>query len=265
MSATLKNIIIAVTGASGAIYARQVVEMLLASGQVGRLALVFTTNGEAVSRYEGVGFGGDGLRDEVTSASGCGERSGERLRSTGRKAGVNRRQVEYCRTCSDSRDAKEEDEVRRTFSATASAAERASGPCAGDLSSDPRVEIFDNDDMFASIASGSARWDAMAVVPCSMGMLGRIASGVSDDLISRAADVMLKERRRLVLVPRETPLGLIHLRNMTAVTEAGAVVLPAAPSFYSRPGSVEELCATVSERVVSLLGVGTPGYEWKGL
>ena len=130
---------------------------------------------------------------------------------------------------------------------------------------DPRVEVFDNGDMFASVASGSAVWDAMAVVPCSMGTLGRIASGASDSLITRAADVMLKERRPLALVVRETPLNLIHLRNMVTVTEAGGVVLPASPSFYSRPGSVEELCSTVSQRVAAILGVDTPKYEWQGL
>ena len=102
----------------------------------------------------------------------------------------------------------------------------------------------------------------MAVVPCSMGMAGRIASGVSDSLASRAADVMLKERRRLVFVVRETPLSLIHLRNMTALTEAGAVILPACPSFYAGAQDVEALCGTVADRAVALLGVDAEHYEW---
>ena len=93
----------------------------------------------------------------------------------------------------------------------------------------------------------------MIVVPCSVGTAGRIASGVSQTLIERAADVMLKERRRLILVVRETPLSLIHLRNLTALAECGAVVLPAAPSFYARPADIESLCATVTERIVALV------------
>ena len=111
-------------------------------------------------------------------------------------------------------------------------------------------------------ASGSARYDAMIVVPCSVGTAGRIASGVSQTLIERAADVMLKERRRLILVVRETPLSLIHLRNLTALAECGAVVLPAAPSFYARPADIESLCATVTERIVALVCPEAEHYEW---
>ena len=130
------------------------------------------------------------------------------------------------------------------------------------LPASPKIVRYDNADMFSPAASGSARFDAMIIVPASMGSVGRIASGVSLSLIERAADVMLKERRRLVLVVRETPLSLIHLRNMTALTEAGAVVLPASPSFYSRPADIEGLCRTVTERVLALLGIETQGYEW---
>jgi flavin prenyltransferase len=111
------------------------------------------------------------------------------------------------------------------------------------------------DDFRAPFASGSAGWDAMVVIPCSTGGLARIAHGISEDLIGRAADVMLKERRRLVLVVRETPLSLVHLENMLAVTRAGAVVLPAAPSFYSRPDTVEALLDTVIGRVLDQLGI----------
>jgi 4-hydroxy-3-polyprenylbenzoate decarboxylase len=110
-------------------------------------------------------------------------------------------------------------------------------------------------DFRAPFASGSAGWQAMVVVPCSTGGLARIAHGISDDLIGRAADVMLKERRKLVLVVRETPLSIIHLENMVAVTRAGAVVLPASPSFYSHPATVDALIDTVVGRVLDQVGI----------
>jgi 4-hydroxy-3-polyprenylbenzoate decarboxylase len=112
---------------------------------------------------------------------------------------------------------------------------------------------WDARDFRAPFASGSAGFDAMVVIPCSMAGLGRIAHGVSEDLIGRAADVMLKERRQLILVARDTPLSLIHLENMTAVTRAGAVVMPAMPSFYGRPQTIEELLDTVVGRVLDHL------------
>ena len=104
--------------------------------------------------------------------------------------------------------------------------------------------------------------DGMAVVPSTVGTVGRVAAGTAQSLIERAADVMLKERRRLVFVVRETPLSLIHLRNMAALTEAGAVILPASPSFYAAPQGVEELCGTVADRAAALLGVDISRYEW---
>ena len=180
------KIIVAVTAASGAIYARQLLEQLVASPQVESIALIFSTNAEAVAETEGVTL-------------------------------------------------PESDKITR----------------------------YANDNLFASPASGSARWDAMVIVPSSVGTVGRVAAGVSQTLIERAADVMLKERRRLVVVVRETPLSLIHLRNMTTLTEAGAIVLPASPSFYSRPTDIEELCSTVTERIVSLLGIDAPHFEWQ--
>lgn len=109
--------------------------------------------------------------------------------------------------------------------------------------------------MNAPFASGSNAFDAMVVIPCSMGTLGRIAHGTSDDLLLRAADVMLKERRRLVLVPRETPLNLVHLRNLELLHLAGATILPANPSFYSRPATVEAVADTVVARVLDHLGI----------
>jgi len=119
----------------------------------------------------------------------------------------------------------------------------------------PNIIFLNPGDYFTPPASGSFRHDGMVIIPCSMGTAGRIAHGVSDDLITRAADVCLKERRKLILVVRETPLNLIHLRTLTALTEAGAVVLPAAPAFYHRPHTVEDLVDTVVARVLQQLGI----------
>ncbi len=192
----MKKIILAITGASGSIYGRQVLERLVASSVVEKVGLIVSDRGREVWEYE--------------MGSGV------------------------------------EDFLRSSFFTLHS----------------EKVQTFSNTDMFASVASGSARWDAMAVVPCSMGCVGRIASGVSTDLIARAADVMLKEGRTVVLVPRETPLNLIHLRNLTTLAEAGAVVLPASPSFYSHPADLETVCATVSDRIVARLGVDCDHLEW---
>ena len=114
---------------------------------------------------------------------------------------------------------------------------------------------YDNRSMRAPFVSGSARFDAMVVIPCSMGTLGRIANGTSDDAICRAADVFLKERRKLILVPRETPYNLIHVRNMARLLEAGADIIPATPSFYSRPQTVQQVVDTVVARVLDHLGI----------
>ena len=179
------NVIVAITGASGAIYARQCLELLLASEAVERIALVVSRHGADVIKAEGV-----------------------------------------------------------------------------TLPNDSRIERYDNDDMWSSLASGSAAWSAMLVVPASMGSVGRIASGVSQSLIERAADVMLKERRRLVLVVRETPYSLIHLRNMTTITEAGGIILPASPSFYMQPVDIEHLALTVSQRAVEMLGISIEHPSW---
>jgi 4-hydroxy-3-polyprenylbenzoate decarboxylase len=181
------KIIVAITGASGAIYARQVLEILLQHNDVERIALILSHHAPDVIKSEGI-----------------------------------------------------------------------------TLPHDERITHYDNDDMWASVASGSARWDAMIIVPASMGCVARVASGVSRTLIERAADVMLKERRRVVLAVREAPYSLIHLRNMTALTEAGAVILPATPSFYSLPQDVESVCRTVTDRIVAMLGVESNRYEWGG-
>jgi 4-hydroxy-3-polyprenylbenzoate decarboxylase len=122
--------------------------------------------------------------------------------------------------------------------------------------------VYNPDDFFSPLASGSAVYDVMIVCPCTMGTLGRIASGVSTDLLTRAADVILKERKRLILVPREMPYNLIHLRNMKLVTETGAIICPASPSFYSKPQNIEEAVMTVVDRVLSLAGFEFPSFHW---
>ncbi|HLG35361.1 MAG TPA: UbiX family flavin prenyltransferase [Bacteroidia bacterium] len=122
--------------------------------------------------------------------------------------------------------------------------------------------FYDNSDFHAPFASGSARYNIMIVCPCSMGTLGRIASGISNDLISRAADVILKERRRLILVTRDTPLNLIHINNMKTITEAGGIICPASPSFYSHPADINALAQTVIDRVIDLAGFSHDTYRW---
>ena len=121
---------------------------------------------------------------------------------------------------------------------------------------------FDNRSYNAPFASGSSQYDTMIICPASMGTLGRIANGTSDDLIARTADVMLKERRRLIIVPRETPYNLIHINNMKSLTEAGAIICPATPSFYSNPKTIDELVMTVADRVIDLAGFNSNGFRW---
>ena len=179
------KVVLAITAASGAIYARQLLNALVESREVERVAVIYSANARAVVAHEGE-----------------------------------------------------------------------------TMPNSEKIEEYDNGNLFASPASGSARWDAMVVVPSSVGTIGRVASGVSQTLIERAADVMLKERRRLIFVVRETPYSLIHLRNMTALTEAGAVILPATPSFYSLPKDVEAVCQTVTERITAMLGIEGKRYEW---
>jgi 4-hydroxy-3-polyprenylbenzoate decarboxylase len=179
------NIIVAITGASGAIYARQALDILCSHPDIERIALVLSDNAEAVIKAEGE-----------------------------------------------------------------------------ELPTHERITRYANNDMWSSLASGSARWDAMLVIPSSMGTAGRIAAGISRTLIERAADVMLKERRRLVLVVRESPYSLIHLRNMTTLTEAGAIIVPASPSFYFRPASIEELCLSITQRALEMCGLDVNHRAW---
>jgi flavin prenyltransferase len=124
------------------------------------------------------------------------------------------------------------------------------------------LDVFETDDFNAPFASGSARYDTMIVIPCSMGTLGRIATGISSDLITRAADVILKERRKLICVVRDTPYSLIHIRNMETITLAGGIICPASPSFYSQPATIESLAATVVDRVIDLAGFDLKSFRW---
>jgi flavin prenyltransferase len=124
------------------------------------------------------------------------------------------------------------------------------------------ARYFDKKDFTAPFASGSAQYDALIIIPCSMGTLGRIASGISNDLITRAADVLLKERKKLICVIRDTPYNLIHIRNMETVTLAGGIICPATPSFYSNPKTIEEAAQTVVDRVIDLTGLSSYSFRW---
>ncbi len=123
-------------------------------------------------------------------------------------------------------------------------------------------KVYSKKDFMAPFASGSARFGTMMVAPCSMGTMARIANGFSDDLITRAADVILKERRKLILLTRDSPLNLIQINNMKAITEAGGIIAPAAPSFYSKPKDFEELALTVVDRALDLAGFDMDTYRW---
>jgi len=122
--------------------------------------------------------------------------------------------------------------------------------------------IFEKSDFNAPFASGSGRFDTMIIIPCSVGTLGRIAQGISNDLITRAADVILKERRKLICVLRETPYNFIHIKNMETITLAGGIICPATPSFYSNPKTIEEAASTVVDRVLDLAGLNIKAYRW---
>lgn len=122
--------------------------------------------------------------------------------------------------------------------------------------------LFENNDFYAPFASGSSQYDAMIICPCSMGTLSKIASGAANDLISRAADVMMKERKKLILVVRETPYNLIHINNMKSVTLSGGIICPATPSFYSKPTGINEIVDTVIDRALILAGIEISNYKW---
>jgi 4-hydroxy-3-polyprenylbenzoate decarboxylase len=147
------------------------------------------------------------------------------------------------------------DDVQLGICVSQTAPEVWSLECGGNLRETTTQTIWGARDYKAPFASGSAGWHAMAIVPCSMGTAGRIAHGISDTLLTRAADVMLKERRTLVVVPRETPLGIVHLENLLQLARLGAVVLPAMPSFYGKPASLDDAIDTVVARVLDHLGL----------
>lgn len=142
------------------------------------------------------------------------------------------------------------------FIATRQAGEVAALELPGGLQIPTGVKVYaETGSMLVPFVSGSAQFDALVVIPASMGTIGRIASGVSDSTIARAADVFLKERRQLILVPREAPYNLIHLRNMVTLTEAGATIIPASPAFYSQPQTISSLVDTIIARVLDHLGI----------
>ena len=124
------------------------------------------------------------------------------------------------------------------------------------------TKYYDKNDFTAPFASGSGNYNTMIIVPCSMGTVGRIASGISNDLISRAADVILKERRKLICVVRETPYSMVHLKNMETITQAGGIIWPATPSFYSKPKTIQEVVATVVDRIIDLAGLKIDTFRW---
>lgn len=127
---------------------------------------------------------------------------------------------------------------------------------------DYTIKMYDFKDYYAPFASGSSKYEALVIVPCSMGTIGRIANGISDDLITRAADVMLKEKRKLICVIRETPLNIIHLKNLVKIAEAGGTIFPAAPSFYSQPKTIEQLVDTIVHRILDQLNIEIQTFRW---
>ncbi|MBI5856768.1 MAG: UbiX family flavin prenyltransferase [Sphingobacteriales bacterium] len=194
----MRKIVVAITGASGSIYAAGLLNKLLTiSGQWNELAVVMTDNAKEVWKTE--------LENNPDSYLPGGRQDQEK---------------------------------------------------------DSSVKFYSTTDFSAPFASGSGRYDSMIIIPCSMGTLGRIASGISNDLITRAADVILKERRKLICVVRDTPYNLIHIRNMETITLAGGIICPATPSFYSKPKTIEQVAATVVDRVLDLAGFDIKTYRW---
>lgn len=198
MQKNKKKFILAVTGASGALYAKQLIESFsLYENQIDEVGIVFSSNALDVWKHE---IGEIEIQNYLTSEG-----------------------------------------------------------------SNSKFRIFDKNDFTAPFASGSAKYETMIVAPCSMGTMSRIANGISNDLITRAADVILKERRKLILLLREMPFNLIHIENMKSITLAGGIICPAIPSFYSKPQTIEQLTQTVVDRVLDLAGFEIETYRWNNI
>ncbi len=185
-----KNIIVAVTGASGSVYAQIMLDKIKKTDEIRDCAVIFSETGKKVWQYE----------TETTPSS------------------VNSK----------------------------------------------KFRIVENSNLFDSVSSGSSNYDAMIIIPCSMGTLGRIASGISTDLITRAADVMLKEKHPLILVPREAPFNSVHLENMLKLNREGAFIIPASPFFYHKPKTINELISPFIERILEKTGISANPFRWKG-
>ncbi len=181
-----RKLILCITGASGHVYARNMVDLLLKNTDIEVIALIFTQNGKKVWDYE------------------------------------------------------------------------KTNP----LPISDKIKIFDINDLFAEPSSGSSMYTDMIVLPCSVGTVGKIASGIAENLLTRAADVMLKERRNLVLGIRETPFSTIHLKNMSLLANAGAIIFPLSPFFYHHPKKIEDLVKPLNTRILSVIGLGNPQIKW---
>lgn len=187
-----KKIIIAITGASGSIYAQKLlIKLQEFESQFEDIAVIFSNNGKQVWQYE--------LKEQVFK------------------------------------------------------------------SENKKFRVIKNEDLFDSVASGSAGYDAMIVVPCSMGTLAKIANGIATDLISRAADVILKEQKQLILIARESPYNKIHLQNMLKLIEAGSQIIPASPFFYHHPTSIDELLDPFIARIIEKIGIEIEFERWKSV
>lgn len=219
----MKKIIVAITGASGAIYAQQLLRQLVQAETLEEIVVVTSQHGQEVWEYEL----GATLEFEIKKYL-------NKIETKNKVKKDNENEIEI---------ENENEKIQLTKA---------------------ELRLIDNASMFDAIASGSANYDAMVVIPCSMTTLGRIANGLGDNLIARAADVMLKERRPLVLVTRETPLNLVHINNMRAATLAGATICPASPAFYSHPQTIEQATLTVVQRVLAMLHIPGDYYQWKG-
>jgi 4-hydroxy-3-polyprenylbenzoate decarboxylase len=220
MEHPVRKIILAITGASGSIYARKLLDKLLGLEiPPAEIAVIFSNNAKDIWLAE------TGKKFDI-GLVGTGKKSDIGLSETGKKSDIGL------------------SETGKKFIPKKS------------------VREYNNKEFNAPFASGSSDFDTMIICPASMGVTGRIANGVSDDLIARAADVMLKERRKLIIVLRETPYNLIHIRNMETLTLAGAIICPATPSFYSNPQTIDDLVMTVVERIITLAGFKADTYRW---